>query len=224
MNLSDKKIVVVGLGESGLAATRWLVRQGSYVTVSEIQEKHDVDKDILNELWKANVELELGEHKVKTFLESDLIVVSPGVSLFIEPLARAREKGVPIIGEMELASRYLNTPCIAVTGTNGKSTVVHLIGDMLRKGGKRVFVGGNIDQPLTRYIQGKQLADYVVLEVSSFQLDSMQTFSPLLAIILNVSPDHLDRYEDYHCLLWRWWLCSYPARCFTIYECIRYNK
>lgn len=191
------RVLVVGLGDSGLAAARWLVRKGYQVTVSEKQGESDLDKDVLADLLRSGVKLELGGHKVKTFLGVDLIVVSPGVPLDIQPLAEAREKKIPVTGEMELASRYLKTPFIAVTGTNGKSTVVNLIGDMLRKGGKRVFVGGNIGRPLTHYIEGEQTADYVVLEVSSFQLDTAKTFSPLVALILNISPDHLDRYADY---------------------------
>jgi len=194
----ENKTLVVGLGESGLAAAHWLFRQGSHVTVSEKQTGSDLGKDGLGDLLRSGIKLELGGHKVKTFTEADLIVVSPGVPLDIKPLVEAREKGIPIIGEMELASRYLKTPYIGVTGTNGKSTVVNLIGDMLLKGGKSVFVGGNIGSPLTNYVGGKQIADYVVLEVSSFQLDTTQTFSPLVALILNVSPDHLDRYEDYY--------------------------
>ena len=193
----EKNVLVVGLGQSGLAAARWLVRQGSQVTVSEKRKKADFTKDVVADLLRSGVTLEFGGHRIKTFLESDLIVVSPGISLDIKPLSQARDQGVPIIGEIELASRYLKTPCIAVTGTNGKSTVVNLIGEMLRKGGKRVFVGGNIGRPLTQYIAGEQEVDYVVLEVSSFQLDTTQTFSPLMALILNISPDHLDRYPDY---------------------------
>jgi len=193
----EKKVLVVGLGESGLAAAKWLVRQGFQVTVSEKRKKADFNKDVVADLLRSGVKLEFGGHRIKTFLKSDLIVVSPGISLDIRPLSQARDQGVPIIGEIEFASRYLKTPCIAVTGTNGKSTVVNLIGEMLRKGGKRVFVGGNIGRPLTYYIAGEQNADYVVLEVSSFQLDTTQTFSPLMALILNISPDHLDRYADY---------------------------
>jgi UDP-N-acetylmuramoylalanine--D-glutamate ligase len=193
----EKNVLVVGLGESGLAAAKWLVRQGSQVTVSEKRKKTDFNKDVIADLLRSGVKLEFGGHRIKTFLESDLIIVSPGISLDIKPLSQARGQGVPVIGEIELASRYLKTPCIAVTGTNGKSTVVHLIGEMLRKGGKRVFVGGNIGRPLTYYVAGKQEVDYVVLEVSSFQLDTTQTFSPLMALILNISPDHLDRYADY---------------------------
>jgi UDP-N-acetylmuramoylalanine--D-glutamate ligase len=193
----EKNVLVVGLGESGLAAAKWLVRQGSQVTVSEKRKKADFDNDVVADLLRSGVTLEFGEHRIKTFLESDLIVVSPGVSLDIKPLSQARDQGVPIIGEIELASRYLKTPCIAVTGTNGKSTVVNLIGEMLSKGGKRVFVGGNIGRPLTYYIAGEQNANYVVLEISSFQLDTIQTFSPLISLILNISPDHLDRYAEY---------------------------
>jgi UDP-N-acetylmuramoylalanine--D-glutamate ligase len=194
----ENKVLVVGLGESGLAAAQWLARQGCHVTVSEKQKKSDLDNDVLGALLRSGIRLELGGHKRKTFTEADLIIVSPGVSLDITPLAEAREKGTHIIGEIELASRFTKTPCIAVTGTNGKSTVVNLIGDMLLKGGKSVFVGGNIGRPLTHYIAEEQIADYVVLEVSSFQLDTTQTFSPLVALILNISPDHLDRYTDYY--------------------------
>jgi UDP-N-acetylmuramoylalanine--D-glutamate ligase len=106
-------------------------------------------------------------------------------------------QGVPSVGEIELAGRCLKTPAVAVTGTNGKSTVVKMIGEMLYKGGSRVFVGGNFGPPLAEYVSGNQTADYAVLELSSFQLDTIETFSPLVALILNVSPDHLDRYEDY---------------------------
>jgi len=199
LKIENKEVLVVGLGESGLAAARWLFMQGSHVTVSEKQKGSDLDLDngVLDDLLRAGIKLELGGHKVKTFTGADLVVVSPGVPLDVRPLVEARERGIPIIGEIELASRFLKTPCIAVTGTNGKSTVVNLIGDILLKGGKSVFVGGNIGRPLTNYVGGEQRADYVVLEVSSFQLDTTQTFSPLVALILNVSPDHLDRYADY---------------------------
>lgn len=197
MDLSGEKVLVVGLGKSGLAAANWLVRHGAHVTVSEKQKESDLDSHLLGDLFSLGIQLELGGHMAKTFLEPDLIVVSPGVPLDITPLAQASQKGIPIVGELELAWRYLKTPCIAVTGTNGKSTVVKLIGDILELGGKKVFVGGNIGSPLTDYVGGEQKADYVVLEISSFQLDTIKIFSPLVALILNISPDHLDRYADY---------------------------
>jgi UDP-N-acetylmuramoylalanine--D-glutamate ligase len=197
MNLAGKNIIVVGLGKSGAAAARWLARQGAHVTVSEKRREDDLDRSLLKGLLELGISLECGGHRIKTFVESDLIVLSPGVPLDIEPLVESREKGVPIVGEIELASRYLKTQAVAVTGTNGKSTVVKLIGDMLYKGGRSVFVGGNFGPPLAEYVGGSQRDDYAVLELSSFQLDTIEGFSPLVALILNVSPDHLDRYEDY---------------------------
>ncbi len=197
MDLSGKKILVVGLGDSGRAAAQWLVTQRAHVTVSELKETSELDRYVLRDLLGSEVKVECGGHRVESFLESDLIVVSPGVPLDIEPLVAARQKGLPIIGELELASRYLKTPAIGVTGTNGKSTVVKLIGNMLQRTGRSVFVGGNFGPPLTEYIGGEQAADFAVLELSSFQLDTVETFSPLMALILNVSPDHLDRYKDY---------------------------
>jgi UDP-N-acetylmuramoylalanine--D-glutamate ligase len=192
-----KKVLVVGLGKSGVAAANWLAHQGARVTVSEAQDESAFDRQLLEELSRGGIELELGDHRLESFVETDLVVVSPGVPLDITPLVEASKRGVPVVGELEFAWRYLRTPSIAVTGTNGKSTVVKLIGEMLSRGGRKVFVGGNIDFPLTDYIAGAQDADYAVLEISSFQLDTVETFSPLVALILNISPDHLDRYEDY---------------------------
>jgi UDP-N-acetylmuramoylalanine--D-glutamate ligase len=191
------KVLVVGLGKSGTAAALWLARQGARVTVSEAQDESAFDRRLLGELSRADIEIEFGDHKMGSFVDSDFIVVSPGVPLDITPIVEASNRGVPVVGELELAWTHLRTPCIAVTGTNGKSTTVKLIGEMLSRAGRRVFVGGNIDFPLTDYIAGDQDADYVVLEVSSFQLDSSTTFSPLVSLILNISPDHLDRYADY---------------------------
>jgi UDP-N-acetylmuramoylalanine--D-glutamate ligase len=194
----EKNILVVGLGESGLATAQWLVTKGVSVTVSEKRDKPDFKRSVIDDLLRKGVKLELGGHKLETFTNTDLIVVSPGVPLTIEPLVSAKNKGIPVIGDMELACRYIKTNIIAVTGTNGKTTVVTLIGDILRKAGKEVFVGGNIGNPLINYIAGDQKADYVALEVSSYQLDSVKDyFSPLISVILNISPDHLDRYEDY---------------------------
>lgn len=196
-DLSRKRVLVVGLGKSGVAAANWLARQGARVTVSDKLDGSAFDRQLLGELSRGGIELELGGHRPESFVETDLVVVSPGVPLDITPLVEASKRGVPVVGELEFAWRYLRTPSIAVTGTNGKSTVVKLIGEMLSRCGRKVFVGGNIDFPLTDYIAGAQDADYVVLEISSFQLDTVEIFSPLVALILNISPDHLDRYADY---------------------------
>jgi UDP-N-acetylmuramoylalanine--D-glutamate ligase len=191
------KVLVVGLGKSGSAAAGWLAQQGARVKVSEAGFESAFESSLLEELSKSGVEIEFGGHRLASFVEADLIIVSPGVPLDIEPLIEASKRNVPVLGELELAWMYLKTPGIAVTGTNGKSTVVKLIGEIISRSGRRVFVGGNIGLPLTGYVGGAQNADYAVLEVSSFQLDTIVTFSPLVSVILNISPDHLDRYTDY---------------------------
>jgi len=141
--------------------------------------------------------LEAGGHRKETFLNAELIVVSPGVPHDIPFIQSALERNIPVIGEMELASRFVDTPIIAVTGTNGKTTVTTLLGQIIENAGFKAFVGGNIGTPLTAYVAGEQQADYLVLEVSSFQLDTIETFAPFISIILNISPDHLDRYTDF---------------------------
>ena len=197
MDFAGKNVLVVGLGQSGAAVARWLSGQGAHVTVSEKRDESDLDTGVITGLSGTGIHVECGGHRIETFTKSDLIVVSPGVPLDIRPLTEARIKGVPVSGEIELAGGHLKTRAVAVTGTNGKSTVVKLIGDMLHKGGSSVFVGANFGPPLAEYVGGDQRADYAVLELSSFQLDTIETFSPLMALILNVSPDHLDRYKDY---------------------------
>jgi UDP-N-acetylmuramoylalanine--D-glutamate ligase len=126
-----------------------------------------------------------------------MIIISPGIPLDLNPLRAARERGVPVIGEMELAIGLFDTPVVAVTGTNGKSTVVSILQSMISKSGANLFVGGNIGTPLMEYVAGDQDADYVLVEVSSFQLDTMEQFCPFVSLLLNISPDHLDRYADY---------------------------
>ena len=194
---SKSKVLVVGLGTSGLWTARWLARQGAHVIVTEMKRESELDPDILRELLKLGVILEVGEHKKETFLNVDTIILSPGVPHDMALIKSASEKKIPVVGELELASRFIDTPIIAVTGTNGKTTVTTLLGRMIENAGFDVFVGGNIGTPLIAYAAGEQKADYVVLEVSSFQLDTIHTFSPYISIILNISPDHLDRYPDY---------------------------
>jgi UDP-N-acetylmuramoylalanine--D-glutamate ligase len=192
-----KKAVVVGLGISGLWTARLLAGYGAEVTVSEMKPNVDMDPEILREIENRGVFIETGGHKIETFLNSEMIILSPGVPHDLEILASSLKRGIPVIGELEFASRLIHTPMIAVTGTNGKSTVTSFVGSMLENAGLEVFVGGNIGTPLTSYVAGEQKADFVVVEVSSFQLDTIETFCPLVSMILNISPDHLDRYPDY---------------------------
>jgi len=191
------RILVVGLGRSGLAAVRLLRKLGAEVAVSEGGHRSGITPETLVWLEEHGVPLECGGHSDKFFGTPELIVVSPGIPLTIAALAQARVRGVPIIGELALAAALVKTPIIAVTGTNGKSTVTELLGEMFRAAERPVFVGGNLGTPLAEYLLGPRQAELLVLEVSSFQLDTAPGFAPAVALLLNISPDHLDRYPDY---------------------------
>jgi len=192
-----KKVVVLGLGISGLWTARWLAGQGARVTVSEIKSRSEIQPEIFKEMGEIGISLETGGHRRETLLDAQMIVLSPGVPQDMEGLRDARGRGIAVTGELELASRLIDSPIIAVTGTNGKSTVTAFLGFLLKRAGFKVFVGGNIGTPLMAYAAGERKDDYLVVEVSSFQLDTAETFCPFLSIILNISPDHLDRYPDY---------------------------
>jgi UDP-N-acetylmuramoylalanine--D-glutamate ligase len=197
LEVNKKKTLVVGLGISGLYTARLLSAHGAEVTVSEILPESHLDPEILNDLRELGITLETGGHKEETFLNTEMVIISPGVPHDTVLLNLSRKKNIPVIGELELAGRLIDTPMIAVTGTNGKSTVTSFFGCMLENAGFRVFVGGNIGTPLTAYaVEGKK-ADYAVVEVSSFQLDTIETFCPYVSVVLNISPDHLDRYPGY---------------------------
>jgi UDP-N-acetylmuramoylalanine--D-glutamate ligase len=188
LSLKDKHVLVVGLGKSGLAAVRYLVRKGARVTVSDMKKEADLELGTLREMKALGVTLETGGHTMDTFIRAQWIMVSPGVPLDLAPLAAAREKGIPVTGEMDLAVQIMDTPIVAVTA---------FLGSLLQNAGHKVFVGGNLGTPLIEYAAGGSKADVAVVEVSSFQLDTMESFSPLLAVLLNISPDHLDRYPNY---------------------------
>lgn len=197
LKVRGARVVVVGLGRSGLAAALWLAGQGAEVTVSDVRRISDFDPEILQKARNAGVGLETGEHSEGTFQRADWIVISPGVPPGIDPIRSARERGIPVIGEMELACRCLDLPLAGVTGTNGKSTATALLGGMLRGPNRRVFVGGNIGTPLMDLVTERRDYDCAAVEVSSFQLDTLESFRPEVSVILNISPDHLDRYPDY---------------------------
>ena len=197
MEFSKKRILVVGMGVSGLSTARMLIKEGAYVTINDNKRQEDINREYLKQALDMGATLETGGHREQTFTSSDLIIVSPGVPLDIQPLNAARKEEIEIIGEMELASRMIRIPIAAITGTNGKTTAVKLLGAMAESSGSKVFVGGNIGTPLIDFAAGNQDADYIVAEVSSFQLDSMELFCPEVSLLLNISPDHLDRYPDY---------------------------
>ena len=174
----------------------FLKKRGAAVTATDMASENELGAS-LNRLRDMDVVCELGFHRMDTFLSSDLIVISPGVPTSIPPIAGAMEKGIPVIGELELASRFISDPIIAITGTNGKTTTTELVGEMLKASGKKVFLGGNIGTPLMRYLNDQKKSDLLVIEVSSFQLDTIETFKPDISVLLNITPDHLDRYPEF---------------------------
>ncbi len=195
-HIENSRITVVSLGKSGLSAARFCRQQGARVTVTDMAAREKFAAEA-RELETLGVTLECGGHRPETFVQADLVVLSPGVPHTIAPLAAARKRGVPVMGEIELAARYINQPIIAVTGTNGKTTTTELLGQMLKSAGYSVFVGGNIGTPLIDYVARGQRQDRLVIEVSSFQLDTIEHFRPQVGVLLNISPDHLDRYPNF---------------------------
>ena len=193
----DQKVLVVGAGVSGMAACRLLKSKGCKVRLTDGKARERQAEADLVWLDENNIEQEFGGHADESFLKAGLIVVSPGVPLDIGPLNKARAQGITIIGELELGSWFFKGEIIAITGTNGKTTVTSMIGDGLSLAGRSVFIGGNIGTPLSAHVLSEKQAEVAVLEVSSFQLDSMACFKPKVALLLNISPDHLDRYKDY---------------------------
>jgi UDP-N-acetylmuramoylalanine--D-glutamate ligase len=192
----NEHVVIVGLGKSGLSAAKFCLQQGARVTVSDAARLDKLDPQRCRELERIGVFLESGGHSRELFETADLILVSPGVPLNTKMLIEARLRNIPVVGEMSLAAHYLRTPMLAVTGTNGKTTVTSLLGEIFAACGKKVFVGGNIGTPLTDYLAGPQEMDAVILEISSFQLDTAINLKPRVAVLLNITEDHLDRYES----------------------------
>lgn len=191
MDLSDRRILVIGLGKTGVATARFLAEKGSHVIV--VDEKNESElQESLRSLGDVNVELKLGVFRGDMVSMVDLVVPSPGVPPFNSFLMDAREKNIPIVSELELAFRFLHQPIIAITGTNGKTTTTKLTGEILKNWGKKVFVGGNIGNPLIEVANKKSEYDYLVVEVSSFQLQWIESFHPFVAVLLNMSDDHLD--------------------------------
>lgn len=187
---------MVGLGVSGRAVCELLLKRGGRVVGTDLRTR-DQFGSVLDPLESRGCVLRLGDHLLEDFTQADQIVLSPGVPLELEPLQVAARAGIEIVGELEWAWRQTRVPTVAVTGTNGKTTTTSLLGEMLKSSGKKVFVGGNIGTPLSRWVLEGSDADLLVLEVSSFQLDTASTFSPHVAVLLNVTEDHLDRYEDF---------------------------
>jgi UDP-N-acetylmuramoylalanine--D-glutamate ligase len=187
MELAGKHVMVIGLGVTGTAAARFLATRGAILTITD--RRTDLDRSKL-----PRGTIHLGVEEAAWLRGIELVVTSPGVPRDSILIRAASEQGIPVIGEIELASRFITAPLIAVTGTNGKSTVVVVLGEIMKAAGMRTFVGGNLGTPLVDAIGGGY--DVAVVEVSSFQLESIDEFRPRVGVHLNLSDDHFDRYRD----------------------------
>lgn len=193
MDVKGKRVLVVGLGKSGVASALFLESRGARVTVSDAKSEDQL-RDEIPALLDRGVTVETGKHGERTFRDQDLIVVSPGVPGNVAPLQHARRLGIPVIGEIELTARFLQGNIVAITGSNGKTTTTTLTGEVIASGGRKTLVGGNIGTPAITFVEQSSPDTWVVLEISSFQLESIETFRPHISAILNITPDHLDRH------------------------------
>ena len=196
MDLKNKRVLVVGLGKSGLSAAMFLRAQGARVTVSDTRSAVALAKEI-PALLEAGIMVESGGHGLLTFRRQDLIVISPGVPMDTPEVKQVIAFGLPVIGELELASRYLKGQVVAITGSNGKTTTTTLVGKTFADAGVPTLVGGNIGLPVIDLVAQSTAETVSVLEVSSFQLETVEEFHPRIAVILNITPDHLDRHGSF---------------------------
>jgi UDP-N-acetylmuramoylalanine--D-glutamate ligase len=196
MDLHDKRVLVVGLGKSGVASALFLKSRGARVTVSDSKPAAELRNEILL-LLEHGITVETGGHGDRTFRSQDLIVVSPGVPVDAPQLLQARNLGESVIGEIELAAQFLAGPIVAITGANGKTTTTSLAGEIIAAGAFSTLVGGNIGTPAISFVDQATPRTWIVLEVSSFQLETVVEFRPKIAVILNITPDHLDRHKTF---------------------------
>ncbi len=194
MDVKGKRILVVGLGKSGVASALFLQSRGARVTVSDAKSEDQLGGVEILALLDRGITVETGKHGERTFRDQELIVVSPGVPGDVAPLEQARRLGIPVIGEIELTARFLKGNVVAITGSNGKTTTTTLTGEIIASGGRKTLVGGNIGTPAITFVEQSSPDTWVVLEISSFQLESIESFHPHISALLNVTPDHLDRH------------------------------
>lgn len=195
MELNGKRILVVGAGKSGLAVSRFLVKKGALAVLTDAKEPFYPGGE-LAKLEEEGVVLALGGYPGVEREAFDMVVMSPGVPLTEEPARAARSKGIALTGELELAYSFSRAPIVAITGTNGKTTTTTLIGEIFKNSGRETLVGGNIGLPLVTEVERYNSDSIIVAEVSSFQLETTTSFKPRVAVILNITPDHLDRHGD----------------------------
>lgn len=186
--------VVVGLGKTGLSCVRYLKQKGEKVAVTDTRDDPPGLNDLLDEF--SDVQLALGGLDEDLMLKAEEIILSPGVALASDALKKAQAKSIPVVGDIELFCREIKQPIIAITGSNAKSTVTTLVGEMVKNAGHSVVVAGNIGLPVLEVLTDPKRADFYVLELSSFQLETTHSLAAEVAVLLNISPDHLDRYPS----------------------------
>lgn len=187
-------VLVAGLGVSGVAIARFLRSKNIDVIATD---SRPLGQDVTEPLEALGIKCETNGHRVEAFEGAALVVTSPGIPLDMVFFERARARGVIVTGELDLLACFLERPLVAITGTNGKTTVTTLVSKMLKRSGLSVFTGGNIGTPLVEFLESGQTEDVVVAEVSSFQLDAARMFAPRVAVLLNIAEDHLDRYTAF---------------------------
>ena len=196
MNLKNKKIAVVGIGKSGFAAAKFLREQKAFVWATDSSQKQEVLENA-SYLRSIGTAVETGGHTREFLAEAEMIVTSPGVSKESLPLMFAREKKMPVISEIELASRFFQGTIVGVTGSNGKTTTCNLIHRFLADGGRHSILCGNVGYSFLDAVSRAGADSIAVLELSSFQLEDSPFFRPHIAVVLNVSPNHLDRHKTF---------------------------
>ena len=192
---SGRNVVVMGLGRTGRSVSLFLRRCGADVIATDILPLEGIEG--VDGLSSMGIRIEAGGHREDSLERADLVVVSPGIPLEHPFVQSARRRGIEITGELELATSLVDIPIVAVTGTNGKTTTTTLIGEVMKRAGRRVFVCGNIGRPAVEYFEGGEPADVMVIEVSSFNLETIKTFHPTVAVLLNITEDHMDRYTGF---------------------------
>jgi UDP-N-acetylmuramoylalanine--D-glutamate ligase len=196
IDLTGKRVLVVGLARTGVAVALFSAGYGATVKGTDQRPESEL-ADVAARLRAAGVELELGGHLLRSFLDQDLIVVSPGVPAALPELEKAREAKIPVWSEIELAWRFLRGKLVAVTGSNGKTTTTSLVAHILKTAGVPVLVGGNIGTPLLALVESSTDTTVTVAEISSFQLETIEAFRPEIGVLLNLTPDHLDRHPSF---------------------------
>jgi len=206
MELKEKKVLVAGFGKTGIACTDFLLQRGARVVVNDNKERSGFDNNTIKRYEEKGIEFVFGKHPGKLFLDVDIILISPGIDPRNLPHEEIRKKGIPVISEIELAYQFAEGKIIGVTGTNGKTTVTTLLGELFKKAGYATAVCGNIGFPFITAVNDQSSYDYFIVEISSFQLEAVHTFRAHGGILLNISPDHMDRYaaqEDYVRAKWK---------------------